>query len=130
MGTNFYLVRATDTPECMSCGQNPTAVHVGLSSVGWVFLWHGYRPVDSPYPLDKTRQLADPDEWFAFLAGRCSGSWWLEDQYGEVWEMERFRGWVEAKRAADQRQPLPGSPGGRPDRVVAGGDEVAFYHFS
>lgn len=127
MGTNYYLVR--DTDMCASCGENPTAIHIGKSSAGWVFLWRGYRPDAAPFPVDDTRTLDSPTGWFAFLAERVGLGWRVEDEYGTVLDLARLRERVEAKRSGGHRAEAHDLLGTRLDRVVAGGDEVAFYHF-
>jgi hypothetical protein len=133
MGTNFYLVRDTDTPVCASCGENPTGIHVGKSSVGWVFLWHGYH-AEPVFPREtqpsgvELPDLTCPTEWFAFLADRRQEGWRIENEYGERQDGEKFREFVESKRATGRRNKAAAAS---VDRLLveAGGDEVAFYGF-
>lgn len=134
MGTNFYLVRDTDAPTCTSCGENPTAIHIGKSSAGWVFLWRGYLPGESGatnegHYGDVLPYLTGPGEWFAFLVKRCSAGWWIKNEYGERQDLEEFQVRVESMRGAGRRVDEVVHAEARLQRTTPEGDSVAFYTF-
>lgn len=125
MGTNYYW---REEP-CGSCGR-ADEMHVGKSSVGWVFVWQGYRDHDEkPFaPLDTAQA------WLDFLR-RGVGSVW--DEYGVRQDVEKFIALVESKR--DRRSRLDPeaqsafAPGTWPPRNTVSdplGDDVIFEDFS
>lgn len=66
MGTNYYWTNAT--PPCPTCGaQRETRLHIGKSSAGWNFLFHG---------TDEIRSWAD---WWAVIR---TGT--VENEYGDT----------------------------------------------
>lgn len=52
MGTNYYL----RYNECQCCGRYDE-VHIGKSSFGWRFAWHGY--TEAPAGLHPIKSVAD-----------------------------------------------------------------------
>lgn len=133
MGTNYFLVRDTDTLVCRTCGSNPTALHIGKSSFGWTFTWRGYRKGDGVTSFEEL-SLTSSAEWFAFLDERTGQGWRIEDEYDRQKELAVFRQLVENKRADGRRHGIDcdrDTFGQRLDCTVdETGDSVAFYHFS
>lgn len=125
MGTNYFLVRDTDIPVCRSCGSNPTALHIGKSSIGWAFTWQGYRKGDGVTSYGDL-SLTTVADWFAFLAEQCAHNWRIEDQHDRPKDLAAFRELVENKRGGRQQT----AEYGRDCNVDPTGDSVAFYHFS
>lgn len=150
MGTNYYW-RGN---ACDCCGRYDV-IHVGKSSAGWVFGWHGVRLVPQPQPSWSCEQ-DDPivatwgkslDSAAAWTELLRSGTGELWDEYGERQDVEEFLEFV-----ASKRQPRPnGDPpmthlrwrqeearrGRSHDwekrdecRADPTGDEVGFYGFS
>jgi len=77
MGTNYYH----ETNICECC-QRCDVTHIGKSSYGWMFTFHG---------TDTIRSWAEWKE--ALKSGR------IRDEYGELVTAERFGELVEAKRS-------------------------------
>lgn len=128
MSTNFYL----RGQACGTCGRSDDDLHVGLSGAGWVFLWRGWRARDDEDYSPVDRELASPDQWFAFLADQLATGSTLVDEYQQTWTLEKFTEFVRAKR--EPRHDGPPSRhsdlGSRPDCIHVGGDDVAFHQFS
>jgi len=80
MGTNYYH----ETNVCEHCGKGENPVHIGKSSAGWTFSWHG------------TDELRSCSDWFV----RLEAGGVIRDEYGDVMRLEDFRNLVEAKRKA------------------------------
>ncbi|WP_029083452.1 hypothetical protein [Bradyrhizobium sp. th.b2] len=107
MGTNYY---ATPAPFCPTCGCSDPAIHIGKSSAGWAFLFHGYE--------DEKLTLTTAKEWFEHLQGRE-----IKGEYGCIVSIDDFKTMVARKKhdriAWSDRKQL--DPEGHP---------VAFYEFS
>jgi hypothetical protein len=94
MGTNYYLHQK---PDCECCGRAYEPLHIGKSSVGWVFALHVI-PEDGIRTLDDWRRL-----WSA------PGSY-IRDEYGNrlppdemlrrITERQNPRGWDDGPRWA------------------------------
>lgn len=118
MGTNYYLHRKPDL--CGECGRDknePNEFHIGKSSMGWVWLWQGYRNGAGP-GVDLTR----PDEWFSFLVDEVAKGAEICDEYSQVVTLDELRTRVVSKR------------GGRANGVRdwtehVDGDDVSFNDF-
>jgi hypothetical protein len=80
IGTNYYH----RTEVCPHCGHAAEEVHIGKSSSGWTFSFHG------------TDQIRSWTDWKAHLA--AGGE--IRDEYGEVVSLEQFAALVERKRSA------------------------------
>lgn len=78
MGTNYYHHR--DVCEC--CGRGGKSEHIGKSSAGWTFSFHG------------TEEAKSWGEWRAIL--RAGGV--IRNEYDEVVTVEHFEALVDAKR--------------------------------
>jgi hypothetical protein len=104
VSTNFYLHR--DPQNCGECGKpgREAEIHVGKSSVGWVFVWQGFNGNDVPgAPVG----LFDAQTWREFLTAEVTyGEGRIEDEYGITWPVDEFFRSIEAqrdrKRASDQ----------------------------
>jgi hypothetical protein len=107
MGTNYEVA---PRPCCPTCGHQEAPLHIGKSSAGWAFLFHGYEREKDP--------LTTAAEWFAFLKDRE-----IRDEYGCHVSFDDFKAMVERKKndriAWSDRKQL--DPEGYP---------VAFYEFS
>lgn len=91
MGTNYYL----RTDVCQHCQREEHRIHVGKASMGWPFLFRGYRqypPDGVPYPITSAAQ------WWDFLERSTAGGGALVDEYGERQSVPHFRQYVESKR--------------------------------
>lgn len=81
MGTNYYAV----TKYCQHCKRgNP--IHIGKSSVGWMFVFHGY-----PDPWDEV-QIRSWAEWKYCLLNEADH---IEDEYGKLVSFADFKKVVE-----------------------------------
>jgi len=92
MGTNYYL--ATDV--CPHCGRAKERIHVGKSSLGWPFLFRGYRawpPDGVPHPITSA------GEWRQFMEQAIAMGAVLYDEYDERVDPEQFWGMVVSKLA-------------------------------
>jgi len=85
MGTNFYWVSLNET--CKSCGQvarnNEERYHIGKSSGGWTFGFHG---------TDVIRSFKDWCNVFEFEPG------YILDEYDKPISVGGFKNLVEAKK--------------------------------
>ena len=79
MGTNYYYRTAT----CPMCGHSKDETHIGKSSGGWTFAFHG---------TEEIRSYAD---WLRVLA---SGEGEIFDEYDRKVTVEEFKELVESKR--------------------------------
>lgn len=128
-GTNYYLYGTTD--PCPTCGHRRALdkVLVGKATVGWVFLWRGYRGPDAEIP---GRELSSPDQWWAYLEEQAAAGAVIRDQYGEAMDLDELRALV-ALRAeplvTDGLPPRRHYPR-RPDTVNAGDSDVSFAAFT
>jgi hypothetical protein len=74
MGKNYYW-----TPDpCPTCGHGET-IHIGKSSAGWQFSFHG------------TDDIRSWENWQAILAGKGT----IADEYGVELTLDEFRSVVE-----------------------------------
>jgi hypothetical protein len=134
MGTNYYLTLKEN--PCPTCGHDTSRdLHIGKSSAGWVFLWHGYKGDDwddSP----AGRDLTTPAEWFEFLAERTGQGRAIRDEYGEEHSVQDLMSRVLAKRepragcSPSSRQGIPNRYPADVDVAYAEGDDVLFAEFS
>jgi len=91
MGTNYYL----RTDVCTHCQRAKEHIHVGKSSVGWPFLFRGYRkwpPDGVPHPITSAR------EWDAFIKQAIASGGQLFDEYGKRQDVTEFWQLVTGKR--------------------------------
>jgi hypothetical protein len=111
----MYYLRAK---ACDHCGQRPEDLPIGLSAIGWRFLWRGYRADGQA-----GEELTSPLEWFAFLGKRTGVGDVIVDEYECGHSLEQFRSFVEGKRrvsAADRQS----------DAQRVGEDDISFEAFS
>ena|ERR1700742_84313 len=113
--TTMYYLRGK---VCDHCGRAPVDLPIGLSAIGWRFLWRGWHAEDYP-----GEELASPSQWFAYLDKHTAVGDMIVDEYEREHSLEQFRSFVEGKRekATNSRQPAT-------DLVE--GDEVSFEAFS
>ena len=82
MGTNFYV---ENRKCCPTCGKPVDEVHhIGKSSMGWRFTFHGYRE----------HNLNSAKEWLAYLADKQ-----IVDEYGRHWDNTDFVVMIRSQRA-------------------------------
>lgn len=126
MGTNYYL---TPKPApCPTCGHDETGeLHIGKSSLGWVFMWHGYRNLSES---DTGPMLTTPTEWFAYLAEAVASGSVIRDEYGDEHSLDVFAGRVLAKRKPGPRgDPLSNDSEGGWEVTHPEGDDMVFQEF-
>lgn len=118
MGTNYYLHRQPN--PCPTCGrQDDTEFHIGKSSMGWVWVWRGYR---DDHPL---APLTTPDEWEARLRREVADGAVIRDEYGQDVPLDELLGMVESKADSQHRN-------SRVDpryTIAVGGSDVTFAEF-
>lgn len=91
MGTNFYL----RMDVCKHCGSERARVHVGKSSVGWAFLFRGYRA----WPLDDVpHPITSAEEWRRVMKVAIENGALLTDEYGRDVDVNEFWTLAENKR--------------------------------
>lgn len=77
MGTNYYLIRS----ECPTCKRHDK-LHIGKSSAGWRFIWHGMPDSDPPIVTNK--------DWIAFLKASVAAGDVIRDEYERKYEVDAF----------------------------------------
>jgi hypothetical protein len=135
VGTNYYWREKT----CECCGRHDE-LHIGKSSHGWVFAWHGSRlnPDDEySYEDPAVKRLGIPldtaQRWTDFLRA-TDGS--VRNEYGNTVTVDDFLALVEKKRGGINRlsseADLHRSRRHLPVDEVTDplGDDVCFYEFS
>ena len=88
MGTNYYL----NTDVCPHCERAKDHIHVGKSSMGWPFLFRGYRefpPDGVPHPITSAV------EWRQFIQQAAAMGARLYDEYGQQVDIGEFFGMIE-----------------------------------
>ena len=86
MGTNYYW----ENVPCESCGHVAERIHIGKSSAGWAFGFHG------------TETIRSYRDWLAKI--ESGGS--IVDEYGKAIAIEDFKRLVEAKLLWNERPSL------------------------
>ena len=80
MGTNYYWYPKSN--PCPTCGHDPIEpIHIGKSSAGWRFMFHG------------TDEIRSWEQWQAILQGKGN----IVDEYGCIWSFEDFKAKVKSK---------------------------------
>lgn len=82
MGTNYYVA----TNHCECCDRYDTEYHIGKSSYGWSFSFHGYRE----------ERLVSWDTWKEFLKDRR-----IVDEYGDLIDYDEFVKMIETFKSPD-----------------------------
>jgi len=85
MGTNYYL----HVGECETCGRPKDVIHIGKSSIGWTFSFHG---------TDKIRSCQD---WLEFI--QDSGGI-IKNEYDQKVPLEEFQELVKTKKLSNLNQ--------------------------
>lgn len=83
MGTNYYHHRDV----CATCGRAGGVEHIGKSSAGWTFSFHG------------TEEIRSYEDWLSVLQGGGE----IRDEYGRIIDLETFASMVECKQSASRR---------------------------
>lgn len=86
MGTNYYV--AENLCEC--CDRYDRAYHIGKSSYGWSFSFHGYRP----------ERLVSWQAWKQFLKDKI-----IKDEYGDTVPYDKFVEMVETFKSPSYVNP-------------------------
>lgn len=94
MGTNYYLTLPWEI--CPTCGHDTSRdLHIGKSSLGWVFTWRGYQDANSPAKC----VLTTPSEWFAYLEQETADrKRVIRDEYGNEVPLETLKNRVLGRR--------------------------------
>lgn len=104
MGTNYYLQPAA--PKCDGCGrpyedQTPDRIHIGKSSMGWVWLWRGYGEGEA---REAAPVLSNSLAWFEFLAAETAAGGEIYDEYGKQHTLQDLIGLVVSKRGKNRHK--------------------------
>lgn len=94
MGTNYYIKRGD--AECKHCGHVRPSLHIGKSSMGWPFLFRGYR--DS-LPEGLAQEIVSARDWVELMTDwsvRCDAR--IFDEYGHEVALPQFWELVHNKR--------------------------------
>jgi hypothetical protein len=99
MGTNYYLYSKEPCPHCEKpILDKSQKLHIGKSSFGWTFSFHGPRQYDM-YDFDEGLADQFPDgincerDWLKAMTGRV-----IMDEYGDKCSHKEFWSRVEGKR--------------------------------
>lgn len=88
MGTNYYL----ETDICTHCSRYKDRLHIGKSSAGWTFSFHGYRQCDGD-----NIEILSVKKWEELTSDTKSR---IVDEYGEEIQRNDFWGMVNGKMDA------------------------------
>src|SRR5688500_15513919 len=116
MGTNYYLHRKSN--PCGECGHDknaPVELHIGKSSMGWVWLWQGHKDVDG-----LRTALTGPEEWFRFLAQEIEAGAEIRDEYSQTCSLEDLTARVTSRRGGRRNM--------RDWTEHIGGDDLAYEY--
>lgn len=80
MGTNYYVAKNL----CECCNRYDEEFHIGKSSMGWAFSFHGY----------PTFELKSWKQWKEFLKDQM-----IKDEYGDTISYEDFVNLIETVKA-------------------------------
>jgi len=95
MGTNYYLEREV----CPTCGHAKGYFHIGKSSYGWTFTFHGFR---GPYDFEEIGQpILSYKDWLEVLPSGI-----IKDEYGDEISLEKFKELVEEKKNAKKNHTI------------------------
>lgn len=89
MGMNYYH----EINICNHCGRSDK-VHIGKSSIGWTFNFHGFRDAENPYAIP----VMFWKTWKMVLLGTENSL--IRDEEGKVISFEDFVNLVESKKRA------------------------------
>jgi len=87
MGTNYYFERNV----CPTCGHAEETFHIGKSSCGWTFSFHGFR---GPYDCEDIGcPILSYKDWLKILPTGI-----IKDEYGEEIDLKKFKELIENKK--------------------------------
>src|ERR1700734_3780448 len=89
MGMNYYLLKDV----CGKCGKPNEKLHIGKSSGGWTFSFHGYRNKWDDYHLTTWHQ------WQEFLRKELDCRTQIQNEDGNKIALEDFIKLVEGKKS-------------------------------
>ncbi|MFC3510971.1 hypothetical protein ACFORO_12415 [Amycolatopsis halotolerans] len=123
MGTNYFLQPAP--PKCDGCGrpyedQAPDRIHIGKSSMGWVWTWRGYPPGEA---RDDAPALDNSLAWYEFLAAETAIGGEIYDEYQRTHTLLNFISLVVSKRGNKRHD-------GQDKYLLPLLDDVVFGEFS
>jgi hypothetical protein len=91
MGTNYYIAFVSDAGRaCPCCKKLSETLHIGKSSMGWDFLFRGYKRPETDYQLDTW------EAWKEFILGKETI---VYDEYGKVHDKQEIIDFIEARHA-------------------------------
>jgi hypothetical protein len=117
MGTNYYLHR--ESKPCGECGHDknsPNEIHIGKTSMGWVWIWQGYKE-DAGLGI----ALAGPEDWFSYLAEQVELGAQIRDEYSQDVSLEDLKARVVSRRGGRRNT--------RDWTEHVGGDDVSYSDF-
>lgn len=88
MGTNYYL----HVKPCNHCGHAKRTIHIGKSSIGWTFSFHGY-----PNSWDDPKILCYQD-WVDYLQTMTKTDGVIKDEYDKAVPLENLLKLIESKK--------------------------------
>jgi hypothetical protein len=89
MGTNYYVAENV----CSCCNRYDEKYHIGKSSWGWAFSFHGY----------KYDGLTSWQKWKEYLKDKK-----ICNEYGQIIDYDWFVGFVETEKAPNYVRPSDG----------------------
>lgn len=90
MGTNYYVIKKK--PSLYN-----SALHIGKSSAGWKFCFHGYQAIDNPLVSEYSDlNINSVDDWKALLNNK---DFVILDEYDETISYKDFFDMVEEKQS-------------------------------
>jgi hypothetical protein len=113
MGTNYYLRMNI----CSNCGRYDE-LHIGKSSGGWRFMFHGYRELSDEVKFSSYSDL---------LQILNTGNYQIYDEYQELISISDFLSMVKEKQKLRSQFPSLGTDNAEVDSC---GFEFYFYDFS
>jgi len=77
MGTNYYAITTERCPNCLHPTGEPSSLHIGKSSLGWVFALH-------IHPEEGIKTLGDWVDYITYNDAR------IEDEYGRTLDLREL----------------------------------------
>lgn len=97
MGTNFYAIKRK--PSLYN-----TPLHIGKSSSGWMFLFHGYQDYhfNNKFYYDEAININSIEDWVKYLN---NDDIVILNEYDEEYPLEEFLFLVNAKQEREKDNP-------------------------